>query len=157
MSLRWVLFVLMMGVATVACRKQGCTDPAAINYSENARKDNGSCNYNYGCTDSNAVNFDPLALFSDGSCIFPGKVVFYLAEDVGCDTVTVAIDNQTFGNLSQVFSGVEVPCDLSGAVTFELDPGSYTYFVTSEGDSCVWQGQVQITNRTCTSVGIQAP
>ncbi len=41
-------FVLMIAAAsltlgTVSCKKKGCTDPSATNYSEEAKKDDGSC------------------------------------------------------------------------------------------------------------------
>ena len=29
----------------IACKKEGCTDESAINYSAEAKKDDGSCNY----------------------------------------------------------------------------------------------------------------
>lgn len=32
-------------VTTPSCKKKGCTDPDAINYNENAEKDNGSCEF----------------------------------------------------------------------------------------------------------------
>lgn len=35
------LFTLVLG----ACKNKGCTDPTAINYSEDAKKDDGSCEY----------------------------------------------------------------------------------------------------------------
>lgn len=32
-------------VTLASCKKQGCTDPTALNYSEDAKKDDGSCTY----------------------------------------------------------------------------------------------------------------
>lgn len=32
-------------VAMTSCKKEGCTDPAAINYNDKAKKDDGSCQY----------------------------------------------------------------------------------------------------------------
>jgi len=32
-------------VGTVSCKKEGCTDTTAINYSDSAQKDDGSCEY----------------------------------------------------------------------------------------------------------------
>ncbi|MDG1780598.1 MAG: hypothetical protein P8H59_06590 [Flavobacteriales bacterium] len=49
----------------------GCTDPTACNYDENATNDDGSCILPDGCTDATACNFDPTAVCDDGSCILP--------------------------------------------------------------------------------------
>ena len=36
--------LLILGATTItSCKKEGCTDPSALNYSEAAKKDNGSC------------------------------------------------------------------------------------------------------------------
>jgi len=56
-------------VGFVSCRKEGCTDELARNYSSEANYDNGSCNYIKGCIDSAAVNYDPEAALSDESCL----------------------------------------------------------------------------------------
>lgn len=37
--------VLVLGLAFVSCKKEGCTDPLAINYSSSANHDNGTCVY----------------------------------------------------------------------------------------------------------------
>lgn len=34
-----------LALGTVSCKKKGCTDPTAENYSESAKKDDGSCTY----------------------------------------------------------------------------------------------------------------
>lgn len=40
-----ILLVLFGALALTSCKKEGCTDPNAVNYDEHAKKDNGSCNY----------------------------------------------------------------------------------------------------------------
>lgn len=47
MKKKSLLFVaaLSIGVAVTSCKKKGCTDEAATNYSEEAKKDDGSCVY----------------------------------------------------------------------------------------------------------------
>lgn len=37
--------LLLSATAVVSCKKKGCTDPTAINYSAEAKKEDGSCNY----------------------------------------------------------------------------------------------------------------
>ena len=41
-----VLLLLSLALFTVAsCKKEGCTDPNAINYDADAKKDDGTCTY----------------------------------------------------------------------------------------------------------------
>ncbi len=57
------LLIAALLATAVACKKEGCTDPAATNYNEEAKKDDGSCTYpaednydvpsNYTFTDGN--------------------------------------------------------------------------------------------------------
>ena len=48
----------------------GCVDSSAINYSDVATDDDGSCIYAIlGCTNSNYYNYDAEAEEDDGSCI----------------------------------------------------------------------------------------
>jgi hypothetical protein len=47
----------------------GCIDATALNYSETATFDDGTCEFpNLGCTDAFALNFDEYANTEDGSC-----------------------------------------------------------------------------------------
>ena len=40
-----VLLIGATAITTTSCKKEGCTDPTATNYSEKAKKDDGSCEY----------------------------------------------------------------------------------------------------------------
>jgi len=54
---------------------QGCTDPTALNFNNEATNDDGTCTYpTEGCTYSQAANFDPLADVDDGSCAFDVEI-----------------------------------------------------------------------------------
>lgn len=42
----WLLFVLVLSCFVSACNKRnGCTDPSALNFNEKAENDDGSCKY----------------------------------------------------------------------------------------------------------------
>lgn len=45
MKFPFYLFAVITIVAATGCKKKGCTDPTALNYSESAKKDDGSCSY----------------------------------------------------------------------------------------------------------------
>ena len=49
----------------------GCTDPDAVNFSEVAVTDDGTCCYVAGCMLESAVNYNPEACLDDASCIAP--------------------------------------------------------------------------------------
>ena len=51
---------------------EGCTDPEADNFNEEANIEDGSCEYTYGCTDPNALNYDPVAGVLPNGPIVPG-------------------------------------------------------------------------------------
>lgn len=54
-----------------SCIIPGCTNRAATNYNPSANRDDGSCIIR-GCTDSGASNYNRSANEDDGSCIYPG-------------------------------------------------------------------------------------
>lgn len=51
MKIGTIALTAVLATTIVSCNKKGCTDPLALNYSEKAKKDDGSCQYQ--------VNNDP--------------------------------------------------------------------------------------------------
>jgi len=45
MKFSLMLLTASLAITTVSCKKEGCTDAAATNYNEKAKKDDGSCTY----------------------------------------------------------------------------------------------------------------
>ncbi len=45
MKIGVMLLASSLALGTVSCKKKGCTDPTANNYSDSAKKDDGSCTY----------------------------------------------------------------------------------------------------------------
>ena len=67
-TLKTILSITLIGSITVfssSCkRREGCTDPNAINYDSKAKQDDGSCEYqddnNNGNNTSTTANLTPL-------------------------------------------------------------------------------------------------
>lgn len=45
MKTRTLFLIGLLALTFSSCKKEGCTDPTAANYNENAKKDDGSCTY----------------------------------------------------------------------------------------------------------------
>lgn len=41
----FILLTALLSVGLISCKKKGCIDPTAVNYSSEAKKDDGTCNY----------------------------------------------------------------------------------------------------------------
>lgn len=71
--------ILTLGVVVTSCKKKGCTDENAINYSSEAKKDDGSCTYN--TVNNNATEYNTV-----------GNVVTIIDHGEGTGTKTLTAD-----------------------------------------------------------------
>jgi cytochrome c peroxidase len=71
---KFISYFLILGFITLnysCAKKEGCTDPASLNYDAEAEVDDGSCVYpKEGCTDPTSLNYDPSAQIDNGTCIY---------------------------------------------------------------------------------------
>jgi len=66
MRINFILSVLTLLLIGTACKKKGCTDPLADNYSSTAQKDDGSCTY----TPTYSSNFDFISELNGASFLY---------------------------------------------------------------------------------------
>ncbi len=115
----FLLFISLIGflIFTSGCATEGCTDPYANNFSYEATKDDGSCDYG-GCMDENALNFDPDARTDNGSCKYNGGVhIITKNSGVGQNgrAITVKINGAFIGNLNQPCTALFPDCQTACA------------------------------------------
>ncbi|MCF8302946.1 MAG: hypothetical protein K9I94_06680 [Bacteroidales bacterium] len=98
--------------------------------------------------DGDQVGYDLVS--SDGCYEIPmGNVVLYLTEDCGCGEIEVKIDGKEVGAINQYIPSGEVDCGDSGALTVELETGTYSVYADCQGT--YWEFETTIYENDCTS------
>jgi len=139
----FILLVVALGVATVfttSCMKRGCTDPEAINYSEEAEKDDGSCSYE-------------------------GAMVFYYDEATaaqlvldGAITMTYYVDGKEIGSSDADIYWTDAPdCGQTGSVGVVKNWGSdntktYSFSAEDQTGWAYWDTPVTFYANTCVTL-----
>ncbi|HTL08360.1 MAG TPA: hypothetical protein VL307_08900 [Chitinophagaceae bacterium] len=78
-----------------------------------------------------------------------GTAMLWVATDLGCGTITVECNGIT-KSITGYNSGGAPACGASGAATFTLDPGTYTY--TAKCSNLTWNGSITVTAGNCSKV-----
>lgn len=138
MKIKHVLPILVLGlIGLSSCKKEGCTDDYATNYSADAKKDDGSCKYEgkvviwYGQTTSSALQND------------------------GAVTLTYYVDGEIVGSsATSVFWTAAPECGQTGTITITKDLGSEmsktaTYEVKDQTGFTYWTGTLNFLANTC--------
>lgn len=97
-----LLGISLLSILLIGCKKEGCTDDLAYNYSSDANKDNGNCKFHYGGRDNGKLSIGSLSNFSEPYAIY--------------------FDGDYIGTLSYYFDNADF-CHLSNAVSGEVQSG----------------------------------
>jgi hypothetical protein len=137
------LFYLCFILVILSCKKKGCTDINATNYSEEATKD-------------------------DGSCYFEGGVVFWydvttqsIMNLYGITSLTYIIGDANTGTFQIDTSwSMPPPCGVEASIgrTFEFtsnEPQVFDYLIYDQNGIERWTGSTIITTGGCTSVQLE--
>lgn len=121
-----------------SCKKEGCIDPDAVNYSTEAKKSDGSCNY------ESKVTF-----------WFDQQTADYLYNTDVSDYVSITINGVFVGNYSTTTYFTAAPaCEQAGAFSYTLDMGAnssspLTYDIWNEWDDINWNKTIQAQGNNC--------
>lgn len=122
MKKRLVIIALILGTGVISCKKKGCMDQAAINYSEEAEKDDGSCEY-------------------DGN-VAPSEII----EDITQPTTITAGTTTICGNIDVTAKLTISPgatIIMCAGATLEIkDPGAI-HAVGTASDPIVFKGETE--------------
>lgn len=136
--MRVLFFLMLLSLVLISCKEEGCTDPDAINFNEDAGKD-------------------------DSSCQFVGYVSFYLDEEVmlsleqsEISTLLYFLDN-TFIDAQpiDIFLNDEPHvCGLSGMVNTSIDLGTSAsktveYRIKDQWGTTIFFGELDLTSNQC--------
>ncbi|PWH82911.1 hypothetical protein [Brumimicrobium oceani] len=156
--------ILVLGLGFTSCKKEGCTDPVAVNYNDDAEKDDGSCEYATPAA-SAPTSYSPSFAGEFGALIAI-KTISTSESPIGpIDTelgTAVAVFSENSGN-SFVGAGT---VKVEGEVLSKQDNNSYVYMpsqtnpmgltygssVSWEGTGATWEAFSTSTNQGFSSV-----
>lgn len=97
-----VFMLLLSTVAFTSCKKKGCMDEAAVNYDENAKKDDGSCNFKPMIT---IVGANPASVSVGSEYTDAGATAFVKnGTDVDVTTDLSAVNTSETGSFTVTYS-----------------------------------------------------
>ena len=159
--LRVLAFIATVIFITVSCRKEGCTSESALNFSSDAKKDDGSCvfkqpNSDVLCNGSSSVQFIPLVEGNKWtySRVLNGNSSSFSEEVIGnklissIDYIEVKTIDYGTGSIDTVFYRYDTTGDLfklmsTSAVEFLLLPS-----FPQAGDNAMMNYTVSSVNAT---------
>ena len=136
-----ILGLLVLGTTVMtSCKKEGCTDPDSTTYNADAKKDDGTCN-------------------------FQGEVVFWYGQDAsdflvndGATTLTFYVDGEIVGSTAtSVYWTASPTCGSNASITVTKNLGglktqSYSYRVEDQTGWEYYNGTLNFNANSCFAV-----
>ena len=133
-----MLVLMILGTTTMtSCKKEGCTDPDSTTYNPDAKKDDGTCQYE-------------------------GETVFWYGQTAsdgliadGATNLTFYVDGQVVGSTATSVYWTAAPnCGDNASITVTKDLGgvktqSYSYSVKDQTGFEYWSGTLNFNANTC--------
>ena len=126
--------LLFGALAFLSCKKEGCTDPLAINYNSEANKENGTCLYRTTCIIDKVKFYDWEPLTNISGIVYKGDTISasYVSTesiviDVGWGGPTVwneliyNLDNPTTVSRGQLADSITILSDNNYFETIHLE------------------------------------
>lgn len=146
-------------VGTVSCSKKGCTDPTALNYSDNAKKDDGSCEYEVATgstiTKAGAISANQTWT-ADNVYEIIGKVVVQSGVTLTIEAGTIIKGAEGTGSLASALViaqggninavGTAAAPIIFTSVLDNIQPGQITGTNLTETDQGLWGGVLVMGN-----------
>lgn len=135
------LFVLSLTLITyTSCKKEGCDDPAALNYNEKANKNNGTCVY----------ELSTVLWFGDTASV-------HLSND-GITMMSYYVDSNLIGvNEPSNYWSSQPNCGT--AITFrentEKTSATHSYYVHDQNGADIWTGTFTSTAGFCQGIQLE--
>lgn len=132
-----LLSVLLVLVVISSCKKEGCTDSDAVNFSTDAKQDNGTCKY-----EGRAV-------------IWYGESTSLSLQNDNATSLTYYVNGEVVGSTAtSVYWTTPPDCGQNGTITIEKDLGgdknkSYSYKVIDQTGFEYWSGSITFSANTC--------
>ena len=137
------LLAIPMAFSVTSCKKAGCTDPIASNYSDAAKKDDASCTY------------------SEKLIIWQSYATSQLIQQAGITGLSVYLDGSLAGSFLSTNYWTGTPdCSQSGNVSAVIDMGQNKSKVVSielkdQDGTSIATDVITVTAGTCKTFEIQ--
>lgn len=138
-----LIITVLAGLGLSSCSKPGCTDVDAINYSEKAKKDDGSCSY------------------SEKLIIWQSYATSQLIQQAGITGLSVYVDGSLAGSFLSTNYWTGAPsCSQSGNVSATIDMGLNKLKVVTieyrdQDGTSLGTDVITVTAGTCNTFEIQ--